>query len=538
MTNNDLPKIVYFFLKCSGSSVNLLLQCQESERNKHRLYGIIIFITSIFAYISSFYSFYKIFDLKVCAFLFAGIWAYFIFNIDRLIVSSMRKQGTDWKSRAKEFIQLLPRVALAIILAITISRPIEIFILEKKIERFMVESEEKNRNQLDLKLVETIRQIRNEYKLKRESVSSDILRLDHEIEEARKKEATALDNFTCEMYGSLNGVLCGSGRKGKGEIAKELESKYYELTKIRKEVEKKNRPEIESLKNLNSATLKKIDIEESAAVKKAEEDLISFKTKLNLSYAEKLAQYNSALTELTKIDEGAKFLHLFIALIFLVVELAPVTVKFLSHKRQYDYLLDEEDENAKSRMAFALQMNECLFEQFEMIKRGQKDISITHPTMRECLIRNLDKLFRDWGGDFTPISPSKFFPFSSIDVFFNIDKKYVTRMTLRLTSVLIILSIIAYSFFKIRGDQEPFKDAFSVLVVVLTTIAAILVVKEYRGLNMQYHDSKGAGYNEFGPKSEHKNKGMWKDWLVAYMLSLFLAFLFLFVMDYGGTLWG
>ncbi len=70
--------------------------------------------------------------------LFGLVWSLLIFNLDRFIVSTIRKRDQF----GREFLQATPRIILAIIIAIVISKPLEIKIFEKEINTVLLK--EKN----------------------------------------------------------------------------------------------------------------------------------------------------------------------------------------------------------------------------------------------------------------------------------------------------------------------------------------------------------------------------------------------------------
>lgn len=80
------------------------------------------------AFIASAYALYDVFDDVYPALLFGIVWGLLIFNLDRFIVSTIRKRD----KLSSEFLQASPRIILAIIIAIVISKPLEIKIFEKK----------------------------------------------------------------------------------------------------------------------------------------------------------------------------------------------------------------------------------------------------------------------------------------------------------------------------------------------------------------------------------------------------------------------
>ena len=75
---------------CSGSSIRHL-EDSPSEGTKHAGVGATIFFTSVFAALAAFYALYTVFDSTWIAGVFGLLWGLMIFNLDRYIVSSMRK---------------------------------------------------------------------------------------------------------------------------------------------------------------------------------------------------------------------------------------------------------------------------------------------------------------------------------------------------------------------------------------------------------------------------------------------------------------
>ncbi len=86
-----LEKLLY---RCAGASIEGLAQCPESEHRKYGFIGAIILLTSLFAMLSGGYALYYIFQSQPYAVAFAVLWGLFILNLDRFIVSSMRKSDS------------------------------------------------------------------------------------------------------------------------------------------------------------------------------------------------------------------------------------------------------------------------------------------------------------------------------------------------------------------------------------------------------------------------------------------------------------
>src|ERR1700709_204051 len=127
-----MKKITRFFWFCSGAHIDTLKK-YPIEHNKYVGIGATIFFTALFASLSGGYAMYFVFNGDAFAvgfaILFGLIWGLAIFNMDRYIVSSINKEGTT----NQQILQASPRILLAIMIGIVISRPLELKIFDKEI---------------------------------------------------------------------------------------------------------------------------------------------------------------------------------------------------------------------------------------------------------------------------------------------------------------------------------------------------------------------------------------------------------------------
>src|SRR5690606_22700365 len=125
-----MNKIKAFLWFCSGAFIPLVKR-SPSESNKYVGIGGAVLFTGVLAALSAGYALYTIFESIGTAILFAILWGLLIFNLDRFIVSSMRKRNSVWS----EWKLAIPRLVLAVLLALVISKPLELKIFEKEINR-------------------------------------------------------------------------------------------------------------------------------------------------------------------------------------------------------------------------------------------------------------------------------------------------------------------------------------------------------------------------------------------------------------------
>ena len=162
---------------CSGVDSDIINGCSNGEQNKYAGIGATVFFTAVMAFIASAYALFTVFDNAFIAIAFGLVWGLLIFNLDRFIVSTIKKRD----SFLDEFIQATPRIALAIIIAIVISKPLEIKIFEKEINTVLLK--EKNEMMLANK-----KQVANYFqsdldknKAQIDSLKSDILKKEKEV---------------------------------------------------------------------------------------------------------------------------------------------------------------------------------------------------------------------------------------------------------------------------------------------------------------------------------------------------------------------
>lgn len=80
-----------FFILCSGADKEIIKDC-PTEWNKFAGIGATIFLTACLALLSGAYAMHFVFENAIVSILFGVFWAIVIFNLDRYIVLSLRKE--------------------------------------------------------------------------------------------------------------------------------------------------------------------------------------------------------------------------------------------------------------------------------------------------------------------------------------------------------------------------------------------------------------------------------------------------------------
>lgn len=306
-----MEKVKTFFWWCSGASKNALNQCQ-SESSKYVGIGATVFFTGIFAALSGAYALYMVFDNYFFATLFGLVWGLMIFNLDRYIVSSMRKEGRF----INEFKMALPRIILAVILSIVIARPLELKIFEKEIngEIALMEQEYLSTQQ------ETVQK---RFDNERELLEGQIGVLKKEIAD----KASTRDRLRQLAQEEADGTG-GSLKKNAGPI--------YQIKKADAD---KVEGELKELMAENNALIREKELLLSSLLNEMNAESRQLETQKLDGPAARM----EALSRLSNKSFAIGLASIFILLLFIAIETAPVFVKLISPMGPYDHLLKIEE---------------------------------------------------------------------------------------------------------------------------------------------------------------------------------------------------
>jgi hypothetical protein len=340
--------------RCAGASLEGLAQCPESEHRKYGFIGAIILLTSLFAMLSGGYALYYIFQSQPYAVVFAVLWGLFILNLDRFIVSSMRKSDSFWR----EFAQALPRLIMAFLIAIIIARPLEIGIFADEIGSFLKEQKGTRKVEILKEFDTFIAKFKKEFNTR---ISAEVTQLE-EYRAERTTTCAARDkahaSYLCERDGT-----CGTSEKGYGPEAAVKRRRYEQLerecTALTTRVSNLQ-DRIDSLRASFDSSIgssaaesvgenKLLTAEEASEVNRLREERDRRLSEIEEGFSISFSAMNSALWAMQKGDTSVMVISFFISLLFIVVEISPVTVKILARKGPYDFYLDFERDNAEAQ---------------------------------------------------------------------------------------------------------------------------------------------------------------------------------------------
>jgi hypothetical protein len=300
----------HFLWWCAGAHQQLLKD-YPSEHTKYAGLGGVLLATFVLASLSAGYAIYSVFNNWLWAIAFAIIWGLIIFNFDRFLVSTMRKYGV---SKTKQIWIALPRMILALLIGITIARPLELKIFEKEIDTKVAENrhhkillndsllEAENRSALLTATGERSRL------LARKLVIEDTL---HRLQQAYIQEADGTG---------------GSLQRGIEKLTV-LKQQAYNLALDH------FTPELQQLSaqiSYQDSILSNTQASHQAKRKEYEQAVTA-----NVGFLER----NKALTDLSAQESSVYWADLFISLLIILIEIGPILSKLIMTVGPYDMAL-------------------------------------------------------------------------------------------------------------------------------------------------------------------------------------------------------
>lgn len=346
MKNNELyhlPKAGIFkkFLwNSAGGDRFLLERATYSDQVKYMCLGGIVFATGLMASLAGGYAFYTIFSPKtadvineiknvngikeiptdtktaILAVVFGIMWGLIIFNIDRFIVASTGKgDGTD-KITWSELKTAIPRIIMGAIIAITISKPVEIRMFKSEIDVELQNAQMVKEKEFRTKVDE-------EFNKEIFNVQKDVDKFNLGIQDKIVRHKDLETQYIDEARTITVGPRALAVKAQMDKVGKEIEDAQKDPSYI---------------------------------------NLLQKKEKLETERTEKLKNSYKVASGLDGLLERIKIAHdiagnisIFITLLFLAIELTPVFFKLMLIKSPYDYLKDNLEEELRAQNGIEVQ---------------------------------------------------------------------------------------------------------------------------------------------------------------------------------------
>ena len=316
-----------FFLLCSGVDLKLIDTCSNGEQNKYAGIGATVFFTAVMATLAASYALYTVFDNIYASIFFGLIWGLLIFNLDRFIVSTIKKSNSKWK----ELLQATPRIILAMIIAMVISKPLELKIFEKEINAVLLEEQNemtlKNKEQIAKQFEPEIAQLNNGIKLLKDEIAT------------KETEVDALyDTYIAEAEGRE-----GTKLLGKGPVYQEKRDKHDAALL-----------ELNQLKQDNGQKV----LNNEAAIAQLQADW----KQAELNSQPTISNFDGFMARIGALDKLPWLPSFFIFLLFLAIETAPIFAKLVSPKGEYDHKLEDQETAIKNWVAQQVHQRDVLLD--------------------------------------------------------------------------------------------------------------------------------------------------------------------------------
>jgi hypothetical protein len=336
-----------FLWWCAGAHQKLLKQF-PSEHTKYAGLGGVLLATFVLATLSSGYAIYSVFGNWIWTIAFAIIWGLIIFNFDRFLVSTMRKYGV---SRRKQIWMAIPRLALALLIGLTIARPLELKIFEKEIAVKMQEN-------LHHKIQKNDSLLQIENRLLIQDATAERQRLTLRKNAIEDSLAQLQSAYIQEADGTG-----GSGRRGIERLT-HLKMDAYNQAMLQ------FAPEMKTIDN----GIKVQDSILSTAKSNLEQTRKEYALAAgaNQGFLEK----NKALADLSDQESSVWWTSLLLSLLIILIEVGPILSKLIMPVGPYDIALAKEellqmaeDENTMRKS------KEVMFEKRKAFYQKQKERS-------------------------------------------------------------------------------------------------------------------------------------------------------------------
>ncbi len=314
-SGNSGKKSDFHFLWWSAGAHQQLLRQYPSEHSKYAGLGGVILATFVLAAFSAGYAVYSVFGNIGWTLAFAVIWGLIIFNFDRFLVSTMRKYGV---SRRKQLWMAMPRLLLALLIGVTVARPLELKIFEKEIDTKVAQNVHKK-----ILFNDSLLQLENKTQLQtaeaersrlvvRKLALEDTL---HRLQQAYVQEADGTGGSGRRGIEQLTRLKMGAWQTAQAQFGPELKKLDADILAQ------------DSIMNGARATLedKRKQYEASA--------------KNNIGFLER----NKALSDLGGEESSVFWTSTLLSLLIILIEIGPILSKLIMPVGPYDIALAKEE---------------------------------------------------------------------------------------------------------------------------------------------------------------------------------------------------
>lgn len=352
---NTVEGVLYF---AAGVDTQLLKNCPHYDKVKEQCIGGTVLATALLAFFSSSYAFYIVFSPKPLlaieqakqpldifwvffSVFFGAAWAAMIFNLDRFIVSSTGngngKENITWR----ELFGASPRIAMALLIAVVLSKPLEIKIMSTEIDAALLKiqrewiSKESALDNARFDVEQKTIEVRKSELLKER--------------DSRKNELAVADERVVQQQKDLQDEIDGTGGSKQRDFGPAARNKKERLEALKRISEAKHASLDPEIKSLDS----QIDAEQSKI------DEITMQRKSNFArLTEQAASQNGLMKRIEVAGDQFPIAGWLLLFLMAFLEVAPILFKMMMRLSPYDYM--KENRKQKTIAANGIDLNRQL----------------------------------------------------------------------------------------------------------------------------------------------------------------------------------
>lgn len=300
---------------CAGA-VPVLLRPYPTEFAKFEGIGGAVLTTGVLAFFSGAFAMQSVFEsspnVVVISIVLGLVWAAAIFNIDRYLVSSLRKPyppRAGIRGITNNLIPALPRLLMATVIGITISKPLELRLFDSSVTSRVLIAQ-------DHDIAAKGATADSVYAPRRAAIASERAGMNVAKEAAHARMLYLEDEARKEADGTG-----GSRRYGRSTVSRQKEANAATA-----------RNDFATLQRDLSGREAELKAEDDAIVAHVRNETNLFARGLRKDFLSRLV----ALLELADASTAVWWASHFIVLLLIAIEMTPVIVKFMSPLGPYD----------------------------------------------------------------------------------------------------------------------------------------------------------------------------------------------------------
>lgn len=353
-----LREVRMFLQSLAGAREEILAQC-PSERVKFESLGWSLLITSGMAVVSMWFALSSAMGVNgIIAVFPAVLWGLVILGIDRWLITSMPRDGK------RKLLVAAPRLLMAVLLGTLISTPFVLRIFQAEInaqiavikqQRYSDFIAAQQKSNVGSQVSYWTRQVGSLQKVV-DSGGAQPLNpaADAQVQAFTKQRAQELSlqgqyykQWQCQLYGVYQGVKCP---KGNGPLARASENSYNQakaqVAQLASDIRKR-----ENQLAANDAASQRTRYDQAKAalpaaqaqlrIAQAREDALRTSFNAQNDALNGILIRLQALSQLSKGDFTVTAARFLVFLLFLVVEILPVTVKLFQPRGPYDEIFEK-----------------------------------------------------------------------------------------------------------------------------------------------------------------------------------------------------